>query len=175
MSRRLLNSRGRERDEDVKKIYSLAFKQKMVNQLIGHDAVSANRLAKKTGVSQNSLSKWRREARSLPEMTRQRRSWTLVRKVEILAAAAKLEGEPLLSYLDREGLNLAELELWRAALDDGGGASIVATREIRKLERELARKEKALAEAAALLILKKKLEDYYSADEAGSIDEENEK
>ena len=36
-------------------------------------------------------------------------------------------------------------------------ASLAATKRIRRLERELARKEKALAEAAALLILKKKV------------------
>jgi transposase-like protein len=159
----------------LKKNYSVAFKQKMVTRLIGHDAISANRLAKQTGVSQNSLSKWHREARSLPDMTRHRKTWTLERKMEIMLAASKLQGDQLLSYLDREGLTLAELDLWRGALDDAGGTSVVAARQVRKLERELARKDKALAEAAALLILKKKLEDYYSVDEAERTDEENEK
>jgi hypothetical protein len=41
-------------------------------------------------------------------------------------------------------------------LGDEVSASLAATKRIRQLERELARKEKALAEAAALLILKKK-------------------
>jgi hypothetical protein len=35
---------------------------------------------------------------------------------------------------------------------------MATTKRIRSLERELARKEKALAEAAALLVLKKKLQ-----------------
>lgn len=172
------NQLGRERDDVVSKNYSVAFKQRMVTKLIGKHATSANRLAQETGVSQSALSQWRRDARSLPEMAggkRPRRTWTLDRKVEVLAAAAKLEGEPLIAYLEREEVTLAELERWRSALHDDGGASVVATKRIKSLERELARKEKALAEAAALLILKKKLEDYYSADEDENIDEENEK
>ena len=57
--------------------------------------------------------------------------------------------------LKREGLLLADLEQWRMALDEEGRASKATTKRIRKLERELAHKEKALAEAAALLVLKK--------------------
>ena len=58
--------------------------------------------------------------------------------------------------IEREGLLLAEVEQWRLALGDEVSASLAATKRIRQLERELARKDKALAEAAALLILKKK-------------------
>jgi len=169
---------GRERDGVVRKTYSVAFKQKMVAKLIGKHAVSATRLSQETGVSQYALSQWKRQASTLPEMAagkRARHVWTWTRKVEILAATAELEGEALSAYLEREDVTLAELEEWRAALQGDRGASLAATKRIKKLERELARKEKALAEAAALLILKKKLEDYYSAEEDENTDEENEK
>jgi hypothetical protein len=53
-------------------------------------------------------------------------------------------------------VKLAEYEQWRIALDEGGAASTSTNKRIRQLERELARKEKALAEATALLIFKKK-------------------
>jgi hypothetical protein len=53
-------------------------------------------------------------------------------------------------------VKLADYERWRQALEEGGQAAIATSRRIRSLERELARKEKALAEAAALLVLKKK-------------------
>jgi transposase len=46
-------------------------------------------------------------------------------------------------------------------------------KRIRTLERELARKEKALAEAAALLVLKKKLQ-ALEEDEGDGTDEEHE-
>ena len=168
---------GRERDGFVRKTYSVAFKEKMVAKLIGKNAPSANRLAQEVGVSQEALSRWRREARSLRGVApdKRRRSFSVEQKAEILAATAKLEGEQLTAYLEREQVTLGELERWRLALADEGTGSLASTKRIKKLERELARKEKALAEAAALLILKKKLEDYYSAEEDESTDVENEK
>src|SRR5689334_19775284 len=58
---------------------------------------------------------------------------------------------------------------------DGALHSGVNIKRIRQLERELARKEKALAEAAALLVLKKKVETLYGEDEDGDTNEQNEK
>jgi transposase len=170
------NQVGRERDEDVRKSYSVGFKQRMVAKLIGKNAPSANRLAREVGVSQEALSRWRRETRSLPVMAgKPRRKFSVEQKGEILAATAKLEGDELTGYLERQQVTLGELDRWRVALADDGTGSLAATKRIKKLERELARKDKALAEAAALLILKKKLEDYYSAGEDENTDEENEK
>ncbi len=92
-----------------------------------------------------------------------------------MGAASKLTGAELTAMLQREGLVLAELEQWRLALGEDANASKATTKRIRALERELARKEKALAEAAALLVLKKKLADYYSEAEDDGTDEESEK
>ena len=68
----------------------------------------------------------------------------------------------------------AEYDQWRLALGDEGQASLATMRRIRVLERELARKEKALAEAAALLVLKKKLQ-VLEEDEDDEHDEEPER
>jgi len=62
-----------------------------------------------------------------------------------------------MAYLAEQGVQLAEFERWRTALQEEPQRSTGANRRIRQLERELARKEKALAEAAALLVLKKRL------------------
>ena len=94
-------------------------------------------------------------------------------KVKILAGAATLTGEQLSAFLEQHGVRLAEFDQWRLALDEEGRSSKAVTKRIRKLERELARKEKALAEAAALLVLKKRLE--RRGDEDDDTDEENEK
>jgi len=160
----------------VTKPFSLAFKQKMVEQLTGRDTVSARSLARETGISQETLSRWLREAHSLPLMGPRRhksKTWSIDEKIRVLAEASKLSGSELNSLLEREGLLLAELEQWRLALDEEGRASIATTKRIRKLERELARKEKALAEAAALLVLKKKL-DHLQEDEDDDTDEGSE-
>ena len=114
----------------------------MVEQLTGSDAVSARSLARGTGISQETLSRWLREARSLPLMGPRRhksKTWSIDEKIRVLAEASKLSGSELNSLL----------------------------------ERELARKEKALAEAAALLVLKKKL-DHLQEDEDDDTDEGSE-
>jgi transposase-like protein len=160
----------------VTRPFSLAFKQKMVEQLTGKDAASARSLARDTGISQETLSRWLRDARSLPLMApRQRKpkTWSIDDKVRVLAEARKVTGTELTALLEKEGLLLAELEQWRLALDEEGRASIATTKRIRRLERELARKEKALAEAAALLVLKKKVE-HLQEDEDDDTDEETE-
>ena len=142
------------------KPFSVAFKHKMIHQLTGKHAVSASQLARETGVRQQNLSRWLQEARSLPLMAPNPkpvvRLWTVEQKARVLSEACKLDGEELAAYLERKGVKLAEYERWRIALDEGGAASAATTKRIRQLERELARKEKALAEAAALLVLKKK-------------------
>lgn len=160
------------------KPYSLAFKQKMVQRLTGSSAVSASRLARETGVRQQNLSRWLQEARSLPMMPDTAKPslprWTVEQKARVLAEAAKLTGEELTAYLQREGVRLVEYEQWRIALEEGGGASTTTSKRIRQLERELARKEKALAEAAALLVLKKKVDTLFGADEDDDTTGQNE-
>ncbi len=144
--------------------YSLAFKQKMVERLTGNNAVSAVQLARETGIRQQNLSRWLQEARSLPyvaSLPDSRPRWSVEQKAQLLADAAQLSGEQLTAYLTEHGVKLAEFEHWRAALQDDNHTSTAAGKRIRQLERELARKEKALAEAAALLVLKKRLQSLY--------------
>ena len=155
--------------------YSIAFKQKMIERLTGKDAVSANQLAIETGIRQQNISRWLRDARNLPFMEPNKqavRTWTVEQKAQLLADASKLTGEALNAHLEREGVTFAEFEQWRLALDEGGKSSTATTKRIRKLERELARKEKALAETAALLVLKKTIESVYY-DEDDDTDEQN--
>jgi transposase len=140
--------------------YSIAFKQKMVDRLTGKDAVSAVQLARESGIRQQNLSRWLQEARSLPFVAsgnRMDRGWTLEQKARVLAEASKLAGDQLTAHLEREGVKLADFERWRIALENDSSGSASAARRIRQLERELARKEKALAEAATLLVLKKRV------------------
>jgi hypothetical protein len=101
--------------------------------------------------------------------------WTVEQKARVLTEASKLTGEELTAYLQRERVRLAEYEQWRLALDEGGAASTSTTKRIRQLERELARKEKALAEAAALLVLKKKVDTLYGEDEDDDTTGQSEK
>ena len=87
--------------------YSEAFKQKMVQRLIGKNAVSAVRLAKETGVRQQNLSRWLQEARNLPLVSSSdlasERAWTVEQKARILTEGSQLTGEQLKASLPEKG------------------------------------------------------------------------
>jgi transposase-like protein len=57
---------GRGSDDAVTKPFAPAFKGKMVQRLIGKNAISARKLEQEIGVPQTTLSRWLEEARSLP-------------------------------------------------------------------------------------------------------------
>ena len=167
---------GRGSGSDVTRPFSLAYKQKMLNRLTGKDAVSARQLSLETGLRQQTLSRWLQDASSLsvmPSKRQQREEWSIDEKIRVLAKAGPLTGAALTDLLEREGLVLAKYEQWRLALAEEGRASLATTKRIRALERELTRKEKALAEAAALLVRKKKVNRLW-ADEGDDTDEEHE-
>jgi hypothetical protein len=129
----------------------------MLDRLTGKDAISARQLSVETGLRQQTLSRWLQGACSLSVMPSKRhtREWSIDEKIRILAKAGRLTASELTDLLEREGLLLAEYEQWRIALAEEGRALLATNKRIRALERELTRKEKALAEAAALLVLKK--------------------
>jgi transposase-like protein len=88
---------------------------------------------------------------------------------------APLSEIELSEYCRRKGLYPQQVKAWRAACLAGQQSAQVqrqADREqaradkkrIRQLERELQRKDKALAETAALLVLRKKLNAYWGDD-----------
>ena len=101
--------------------------------------------------------------------------WTTQERLSTLIATGSLEGEALNQYCRQKGLYTTQLDQWRndfmnQSSDDKlpkqQAAEIKKLREEnKKLERDLRRKEKALAEASALLILKKKADLIWGVDE----------
>jgi transposase len=162
----------------MKGTYSEAYKAKLVQRMTGPHAMSARQLAKETGIAQQSLSRWLRDARTMPEMPKKPEAPKVNRSVEdkarIVSEAGQLDGHDLKAYLERQGVRLAELEQWRLALANEGRASKTSVDQIRALQRELERKEKALAEAAALLVLQKKVQALWGV-EGDDTDEEDDK
>jgi transposase len=144
-------------EETMTKPFSVALKQQMVARLTGVNAVSAAQLARETGITQQNLSRWLSEARNSPFAATDDcivSSWATEQKALIIVHAADLRGDALTAYLQGEGVRPALFRRWRAALEEAGEESVGMTKRLRKLERELARKERALAEAATLLVLR---------------------
>ena len=145
--------------------YSPAFKSRMLRRMVGSAAISANALAKEVGVHQPLLSRWLRESRNVESMgASKKKKWTGAEKLRVVLAARGLSETELGTLLRREGVHEAELMAWQAAAEAAlNDASRRAPRSadaqrIHELERELRRKEAALAETAALLVLKKKVQ-----------------
>ena len=142
--------------------------------MVGPHALSANALSGEVGIGQPTLSRWLREARRVPCMTkksnrskegsraRRPQDWSPEEKLRVVVESRGLADEELGAFLRKEGLHQAQLDEWsetaRSSLlvRKGSKKPSAESKRIRELERELRRKEKALAEAAALLILKKK-------------------
>ena len=98
---------------------------------------------------------------------RRPQDWTGEEKLAVVMEAQGLTEEQLGGFLRQRGLHKATLDEWREAVERGARAELAGrtdkqtssadAKRLRELERELARKDKALAEAAALLVLQKKL------------------
>ena len=135
--------------------YRAALKARVVQRLMGPRAISANRLAATVGVSQETRSRWLRQARSVHGMTAPKKRtprWSGAEKRRVVLAAEGLEDEALGTPPTRRP----------------SGPSPEAQRIV-ALERELRRKEAARAETAALLVLKKQVQVIW-ADEDDTTD-----
>lgn len=98
---------------------------------------------------------------------RQIQDWRPEEKLAVVLEASSLSDGELGEFLRRKGLTTAVLDEWKQqALVGLRGASQLSevqkdSRRVKELERELRRKDKALAEAAALLVLKKKAQEIW--------------
>lgn len=176
-------------------VYTEAFKAQMVRRMLGPPARSATSLAKEVGVSQAQLCRWRKKAVDVAAMSNKdptekvdEKKWTPAEKLRCVGESWSLRGEALGAFLRREGLHEAQLKAWRDAAAGALGAEAAspgaskaeerraaadAKKRIKELERELRRKEKALAEAAALLVFEKKLQALGWGSEGGGTGERN--
>lgn len=169
----------------------------MVERLSGPQAPSATELAGETGVAQSTLSKWlkaagtvrprmarRNKQKTPPPSTKRPQDLTAEEKVALVLEAAAVPEAELGAFLRRKGVHEAQLAEWRQQVTQAAVSGLrgpskrdrkeanVEARRVRDLERELVRKEKALAEAAALLVLKKKAQSIWG-DEDDDTDPRN--
>jgi transposase-like protein len=130
-------------------------------------------LAIEEGISGATLYKWRQDARSkgilMPDADSGPEGWNARDKFAAVLDGASLNEQETAEYCRRKGIYPHQLEQWRMACEDANDwdrqANIKLKSErksdrkrIKDLEKELQRKEKALAEAAALLVLQKKVQ-----------------
>jgi transposase-like protein len=156
--------------------YSTAFKANMVRKLLSPGAPTVLSLSTQSGIGRSTLSRWLRDAKdggvklsskALVKVPRRPGDWKPEEKLQLVFEGDGLRGDALGELLRREGVHETDLTEWRRAVLAALGPSSKAqpgsseARRVRELERELLRKDKALAETAALLVLKKKVHEYW--------------
>ena len=153
--------------------YSQERKESVLRKMMPPHNRSISHLAKEEGISEQTLYNWRNEARRkgilLPDGENSQAGWTARDKFAEVLESESLNEEETAEYCRRKGIFPEQLVVWREACeaandwDKQAGLKLKSEQKtnrkrIKDLEKELQRKEKALAEAAALLVLQKKVQ-----------------
>jgi transposase len=121
---------------------------------------------------------WRLQGEVVPASEKDPEGWGATDKFTVVLETAGLNPTELSAYCRERGLYPEQVERWRQASQDANEKPVLTLKEQKELERlraqdqkeikrlkqELRRKEKALAEAAALLIASKKIQAFWGED-----------
>jgi hypothetical protein len=153
------------------KHYSAERKEALLRQMMPPMNKPISELARENGIAEQTLYTWRRNLKAqgvpVPGNGKNAEEWSSKDKFGVVLETAGLNEAELAEYCRRKGLFIEQIAAWRAACQDANAHSADRNREqreqskgdrkrIKQLEKELLRKDKALAEAAALIILRKK-------------------
>lgn len=157
--------------------YSPEFKEKVVRKMMPPNNQSVASIHRESGISTPSLYAWKRHFQEqgyvVPAKTSPSDGWDNRAKLAAVIESALMNEAERSTYCRERGLYVEQLDAWKAAFEqaDGAGAAIspamlaAERKKTRALEKELHRKEKALAEVAALLTLSKKAQAIWGTDE----------
>ena len=159
--------------------YSSRIRQAALRKVLPPQSKPVKDVALEFGISEQAINGWMKlveEGKLTAEAEGSGpRSTSASEKLSLLLEGAKVGGDQLGGWLRDKGLHSEHLPLWeqelRELMDDkatGDKAEIQALKKrTRQLERELERKDKALAELATLMALKKKADEIWGDSEEG--------
>ncbi|WP_431034381.1 IS3 family transposase [Pseudomonas yamanorum] len=151
--------------------YSEERKAALLKMMLPPLNLSAAEVARREGYSDMSLHYWRKQAAArgtqLSDAKQPVENWSAESKMAVIIETAALSELELGEYCRRKGIFPEQITDWRNAFiasstqqtkvkNVNTGQSKNDKNRIRELERELRRKDAALAETAALLVLRKK-------------------
>ena len=151
--------------------YTQEFKDSIIKRMLPPNNESISKIAKEEGLSEQTIRNWRDKARmdgvAAPGTDAKPEDWSTQDKFLVVVESVSLNEADLAEYARKKGLYVEQIKAWRdACMNANGGIAKEAARlnrelkesqqQCKKLEKELQRKEKALAETAALLVLRKK-------------------
>ena len=146
--------------------YTESFRQQALEKVFTRGSNSIRVVAEDLNMSLGTLRNWMKADRDSSRAkagleSKRPQDWSLADRLQILMESHGLEDEALNALCREKGIFRHHLEQWQAAFTASGAVDTRSQlRELKDknkaLTRELSRKEKALAEAAALLVLQKK-------------------
>ncbi len=160
--------------------YSDEFKESIIKKMMPPNSVPVSQLSKDVGVSDVTLYKWRKNYRNrgiaVPSDQSNPINWSAEDKLAVVIETASFNEMKVSEYCRSKGLYSEQIEQWKISALSGYKQSKQIQKEtlryrqedqkkIKRLESELRRKEKALAETAALLVLSKKCEAIWGVNE----------
>jgi len=162
--------------------YSETFKADVRRRMSPPHRQSLVQISQELGVHVVTLYKWRKAWRLqgdvVPASQKDPEGWGAADKFTVVLETAGFNETELSAYCRERGLYPEQVERWRQASQDANQKPVLTLkeqkeleklraqdqREIKRLKQELRRKEKALAEAAALLIAAKKIQAFWGED-----------
>lgn len=151
--------------------YSPELKEALLRRMLPPNNESITKISREEGISEQTLRNWRDKARAdgtaAPGTDAVPDDWSTQDKFLIVVETASMSEAELAEYARKKGLYVEQIKAWRdACMNANEGVAKQAAelskklkeseRANRQLQKELERKEKALAETATLLVLRKK-------------------
>ena len=153
--------------------YSAERRAAVLKKMLPPNNVPLRQLSRDEGISEASLYGWRKEARSKGQLVADAdtgpEGWSSRDKFAAVVETAAMNAADLAEYCRQRGLFAEQITAWQVACEQANDwerassarlsqATKDEKKRIKALKRDLQRKERALAEAAALLVLRKKAE-----------------
>ena len=151
--------------------YSKELKQSIVTRMMPPNNESVRKLSKEYGMTDATLYAWRKAARAAgyatPGDEKSSTDWNSEDKFLVVLETYSMNETELAAYCRQKGLYKEQIEAWKKTCLSANGRDLAQTKQLNQdlkeerkkrteVEKELRHKEKALAEAAALLLLRKK-------------------
>ncbi len=152
--------------------YSPERKEAVLRKMMPPHNRTIRELAKEERISEATLYNWRQQARDkgllMPDADTSPEGWAALDKFAAVIESASLTEAELAEYCRKKGIYPEQLSRWRIACEHANDWDRERNRQLKKeqnkdrkqirgLEHELRRKERALAEAAVLIMLRKKV------------------
>ena len=165
--------------------YSEAVKADVRRRMHPPHRQSVARISEELGIHVMTLYKWRKawrlQGEVVPASEKEPEGWNAADKFTVVLESSGLNSTELSAYCRERGLFPEQMSRWRQAAQDANAKPVLTMaeqkeleklraqdqRQIKALKKELQRKEKAMAEMAALLVLQKKWDAFCSEEEEG--------